>query len=279
MPVVKQPGQTVSTRQNTETEVTIAVKQARVAALAGGILAFAAQRLAVIPVCAAIAGKFPAFAAYAVEVEVAIGTVMIPAAILFPLWDLWISMRVQVHDGNWPPPRKAQAAEDGPNAPRHLRSLSGWNVKRFLARFLDRLLGWRETEEPPVWAEESYAAPIASVDAPPPADQVIDTTIRVRNGKHLDITRPRLTMGQWRQLRRVVLEKDCSISSRDLRRAGLKKDVALAINSGLTECKALLESREGEHKSKRFPIPAFVEYLRNEQYKTMEALPHPENGA
>lgn len=118
------PGQRITSRQDLATEITITLKHTQWAILAG---------LVAVTVFKSLLGwwlrqmQLPQWASpAALWVWRYVPAVLYGLAILAPLVAMVSSFIVQIYDINHPPPKTAQAAEDGPNAPGWARKLIGW---------------------------------------------------------------------------------------------------------------------------------------------------------
>jgi len=257
----QQPGGRETRRVSVETEVTIALKQGLLAAVAGLIAAFLWQRFTVgiaNDVIAARPAWQPALDWYLLRQARMLFTVGVGV----PPLALWVSMLLNVFDGSWPPTRRAQAAEDGPNAPRWLRWVSGWRNAKPATRAIP------ETDQ--------YEGRAPSIPDPEQQRPKLDILIHDPKTKQTKRACPDLTIADWQRLARYFERGGRSVSQGDLEDSAHfsrgRGGRARVVNKELTDWQGL--TRVGEQQ-KPLAIEPFAAWVVRRGYATDEALPSP----
>ena len=213
----RQPGQFSYSAMNVVTEVTIAVRQAAVGAVAWLFVAFVLQRVVVINAGDAIIAAQPAAYPAVVAVQTLIWRSWIVITALVHVGGLGVAMAANVLNPNWPPPFAAQTPADVV-FPRYLRWLLG--------------MGWLRSEKVEAQAMD---APTAQVEAP--ETRAVEATLLFRaddNDRKTYRGVVTLFTEEWERLG-AMAQKRANFSVRELHRAGFRsprdRDVAKMLSN------------------------------------------------
>ena len=240
---IGQPGQRTTSRQDMMTEVKITLRHIAWSTVFGYII-LVLSRLALLQILREVVEYLPGLegvARFIYSWWFRLGFFAVP---IITVSAGMASFIIQIFDINWPPPRAAQRAADGPNIP------------------VLRRLFTPDDPQPDTLQVYSQRGQPSEPEAHPTQASVVTLDIRAKNkntGRDIFL-RPQLTAEQWKAVIRSV-KRGNSVSVRDLARyGGLSKGPdgeARAVNSELMEYPDLWVRRN----QKPIPTPEFMEQL------------------
>ena len=231
------PGQRVMSRQDLTTEIKITLRHIAWSTVFGWLFVIISRALLLQLLREAVEAwallEYPARLIYVWWFKIGI-----PLVPLLTLSAGFISFITQTFDVNWPPPRAAQRAADGPNAP-------GW------------LRGFFMPPDPQPDTLQVY-----SQRAPEPQDARDTVTMDIAlktDGKTTRHVRPTLERDEWQIVRKAIAHGD-SVSVRDLIKHGLTpgpEGSARRVNSELMRFEELWKLK----RNKPYPTPEYRKEL------------------
>jgi len=263
-----QPGQRTTSRQDLKTEVQITLRHIAWSTAFGLVLVIVSRAFLLALLREAVQAwallEWPARVLYVWWLK--IGLPLVP---LLTVGSGFVSFVIQVFDINWPPPRSAQRAADGPNAPRILRNWLRPDAPQ--PDLMPLELEGKQPDLPEITRriEADLTTYRGEGERPTRTSQHARTgaTLWAHGGKvkqQLRLAHPELDVAQWQGICRAF-RNNASMSWRDLHNEG-----------GLSQPKAKAAAQElarwpdlcgREDNQKRFPTREFRHWVLGEAWK------------